>query len=450
MDDPKIIGMAAHPEYARWAHRETDPEDVHRKPEALDDTLVLDVSHGSFAGLFASSLLAEMGAEVIRVEPPGGDLARKMTPYGMMIGDAGLGYITEGRNKFHITLDIASEEGKTLFQGLAKKADVLIHTFKPGRMEGFGLGYGDLRESNPGMIYTAIHTYGQFGADAEKYANQPGYDILDQARGVIMSVTGEPDLDPDVPEMYKKPLKQGNWMGWYVGGAWASFGIQMALLHKRRTGKGQFIDVSPPEGLMAISNYVMQYFHMSGNQMPRAGNYDYAVFPYTYVKCRDGFTFISGFSDPNWSALCDIMNRPDLLEKFPTIKERLTPGNQPVIQHEIERFTVRYTSDEIQGMITEYGKKPDRKGTVVTGRLENPGDVLQREHWKERRTFVRMDDPHYGEVLVPNSSFKSMSGTPGRIKWVCRPIGADNELVYGKYLGLGGGTLGELRKKGIV
>ncbi|MBP2677244.1 MAG: putative acyl-CoA transferase/carnitine dehydratase [Deltaproteobacteria bacterium] len=450
MDDPKIIGMAAHPEYARWAHRETDPEDVHRKPEALDDTLVLDVSHGSFAGLFASSLLAEMGAEVIRVEPPGGDLARKMTPYGMMIGDAGLGYITEGRNKLHITLDIASEEGKTLFQGLAKKADVLIHTFKPGRMEGFGLGYGDLREINPGMIYTAIHTYGQFGADAEKYANQPGYDILDQARGVIMSVTGEPDLDPDVPEKYKKPLKQGNWMGWYVGGAWASFGIQMALLHKRRTGKGQFIDVSPPEGLMAISNYVMQYFHMSGNQMPRAGNYDYAVFPYTYVKCRDGFTFISGFSDPNWSALCDIMNRPDLLEKFPTIKERLTPGNQPVIQHEIERFTVRYTSDEIQGMITEYGKKPDRKGTVVTGRLETPGDVLQREHWKERRTFVRMDDPHYGEVLVPNSSFKSMSGTPGRIKWACRPIGADNELVYGKYLGLGGGTLGELGKKGIV
>jgi crotonobetainyl-CoA:carnitine CoA-transferase CaiB-like acyl-CoA transferase len=101
-------------------------------------------------------------------------------------------------------------------------------------------------------------------------------------------------------------------------------------------------------------------------------------------------------------------------------------------------------------MITEYGKKPDRKGTVVTGRLETPGDVLQREHWKERRTFVRMDDPHYGEVLVANSSFKSMSGTPGRIKWVCRPIGADNELVYGKYLGLGGGTLGELRKKGIV
>src|SRR6266545_903439 len=109
MEDSNIVGMAAHPEYARWAHRATDPADVPRKPEALDGTLVLDVSHGSFAGLFASSLLAEMGAEVLRIEPPGGDLARKMTPYGMMIRDAGLGYITEGRNKFHITLDIASE-----------------------------------------------------------------------------------------------------------------------------------------------------------------------------------------------------------------------------------------------------------------------------------------------------------------------------------------------------
>ncbi|MBP2669331.1 MAG: putative acyl-CoA transferase/carnitine dehydratase [Deltaproteobacteria bacterium] len=450
MDDPKIVGLSANPGYAKWAHRETHPDDIRRKPEALDDMLVLDASHGSFAGLFASSLLSEMGAEVIRIEPPGGDLARKMTPYGMMIGDAGLGYITEGRNKFHITLDIAAEEGKALFRRFARKADVLIHTFRPGYMDGLGLGYGPLRESNPGLIFSAIHTYGQFGADAEKYSGQPGYDILDQARGVVMSVTGEPDLDPEVPPGYKRPLKQGNWMGWYAGGAWAAFGILMAMFHKRRTGKGQFVDASPPEGLMAISNYVMQFFHMSGRQMPRAGNYDYAVFPYTYVKCRDGFTFISGFSDPNWTALCEIMDRPDLRERFPTIRERLNPENQPVIQHEIERFTVTRTTGEIQQMIDEYGKRPDRKGTVVAGRLETPGDVLKREHWKERRTFVRMEDPHYGDVLVPNSSFKSMSRTPGRIKWACRPVGADNEFIYGKYLGLGGEKLKELGERGVV
>jgi crotonobetainyl-CoA:carnitine CoA-transferase CaiB-like acyl-CoA transferase len=144
------------------------------------------------------------------------------------------------------------------------------------------------------------------------------------------------------------------------------------------------------------------------------------------------------------------MKRPDLRERFPSIKERLTPGNQPVIQHEIELFTVQFTSEEIQRMITEYGMRPDKKGTVVTGRLETPRDVLQREHWEARKTFVRIDDPHYGEILVPNSSFKSMSRTPGRVKWACRPIGADNEFIFQKYLGLGGRKLEELKEHGIV
>jgi len=111
---------------------------------------------------------------------------------------------------------------------------------------------------------------------------------------------------------------------------------------------------------------------------------------------------------------------------------------------------VQFTSDEIQRMITEYGKRPDKKGTVVTGRLETPRDVRQREHWEARKTFVRIDDPYYGEILVPNSSFKSMSRTPGRVKWACRPIGADNEFIFQKYLGLGGRKLEELKENGIV
>ena len=204
-----------------------------------------------------------------------------------------------------------------------------------------------------------------------------------------MSITGEPDLDPEVPPEYKRPLKQGNWMGWYAGGAWASYGILAAMYHKRKTGKGQLVDCSPPEGLIAISNYAMQYYHMSGDLMPRAGNYDYAVFPYTYVKCKDGYTFISGFTDPNWTALCEIIDRPDLRTQYPTIKERLDPENQPDIQHQIEGFTTRYSADELLRIVNAYMSKPDRKGTVVVGRLETPKEVLQREHWQDRKTFLR-------------------------------------------------------------
>ena len=450
MDDKRIVGLAGNEAYARWAYGATNPEDIHHKPEALDDIVVLDASRGSFAGLFASSMLAEMGAEVIRVEPPEGDIARKMTPYGMMIKDTGLGYMVEARNKFHVTTNLETEEGRELFRKLALKADVIIETFKPGYLDGLGLGYLQLKAANPGLVYCAIHCYGQFGEDTERFGNQPDYDIIDQARGVVMSITGEPDLDPSVPQEFKKPLKHGNWMGWYTGGAWAMYGIMLALFHKRRTGRGQLVDCAPPEGLMSIANYVMQYYHMSGKEMPRSGNYDYAVFPYTYVECKDGYTFISGFTDPNWAALCEIIERPDLQSQFPTIRDRLSPENQPLIQHEIEKFTRHYTADEILRIVTAYSKRPDRKGTVVTGHIEAPGEVLEREHWEVRKTFFKAHDPHYGEVLVQNSSFKGMSETPGRIKWVCRPIGADNEFIYGKYLGIGNRRLKEMQDRGVV
>ncbi len=450
MTDRRIVGVAVDPEYAKWAFEQTRPQDVGGKPEALDGLVVLDISYGNFAGLFASSWLAEAGAKVIRIEPPEGDIARKMSPYGIMLKDAGLAYLAEGRNKLHITLNIKTEKGKELLGELAENSDVLIETFRPGYLHEMGIGYAQLSERNPRLIYCAIYTYGQWGAEADVHGSQPGYDIIDQARGVIMSVTGEPELDPEVPLEYKKPLKHGNWMGWYAGGAWAAFGINTALLYRSKTGKGQFLDCSPPEGLMCMSNYIMQYYHIKKEMMPRAGNYDYAVFPYTYEKCKDGYVFIGAYADASWQGLCEIMGRPDLAEMFPTPKERLTPQNQPTIQHEIEKFTVRFTSDELLNMVDEYNAKPDRKGVVVMGRLESPLEILGREHWKERATFVRVKDPYYGEVLIQNSSLKSMARTPGRVKWVCRPIGADNETVYREVLGLDVSQLKELEREKVI
>jgi len=160
MEDKKIVGMALDPQYARYIYSETNPDDVMRKPEALDDVMVLDMSYGSYAGIFASSILAELGAEVIRIEPPEGDIARKMTPYGIMVKDAGLAYLTEGRNKFHVTLNIKSEEGRDMLKRLVKKADVLIESFKPGYMDSLGVGYRQLKEINPGLIYCAISAWG--------------------------------------------------------------------------------------------------------------------------------------------------------------------------------------------------------------------------------------------------------------------------------------------------
>ena len=144
--------------WAEWARRESDPAGAKNKPEALDDLLVLDCSYGSLAGCFCSSILAEFGAEVIRIEPPGGDLARQFTPWGRLHEGTGLGYLPEGRNKLHVTLDLKHPEGQGLFRTVARRADVVIETFLPGQMDAWGIGYRQLREINPRLLYCALCT----------------------------------------------------------------------------------------------------------------------------------------------------------------------------------------------------------------------------------------------------------------------------------------------------
>ncbi|RPJ04584.1 MAG: CoA transferase, partial [Deltaproteobacteria bacterium] len=172
-----------------WIHEADDPKKNHLKPEALDDLLVLAVSQGNIGGLFCSSILAEFGADVIRVEPPEGDLARKFSPFGYQYKGTGLGYLMEGRNKFHITLNLKKAEGQESFRRLAAQADVVIETSKPGVMDEYGLSYRHLKEINPRLIYATVYTYGHFGP--ESGCGKPDYDICDQARSGVMAVTGE-------------------------------------------------------------------------------------------------------------------------------------------------------------------------------------------------------------------------------------------------------------------
>ena len=193
-------GASVHPErtlpWAEYARALTDPVRAREHPEALDDLLVLDCSHANVAGLFASSILAEFGATVIRLEPPPGDLVRQFSPEGMRHGDTGLAYLVEGRNKHHVTLNLETQEGRLLLRRLAAKADVLIETQKPGVMDAWGLGYRQLSQLNPGLVYVAISTYGQFGPRAASPI--PDHDLTNQALSGVPYVTGEPE-GPDGP-----------------------------------------------------------------------------------------------------------------------------------------------------------------------------------------------------------------------------------------------------------
>ena len=226
-------------EWADWVRERDDPKIAGTKPEALDHLLVLDLSSRNMGGCYCSSLLAELGAETIRIEPPEGDFARTFTPYGITHMGVGLAYLHEGRNKHHITLNLETPEGQKMLKGLVSRADVLIETYKPGVMDNWGIGYEELSKINPRLIYTSFYTYGQFGAKSN--CGMPDYNNVDEALAHVQYATGE-ILPPgktydDMP--WAVPTKAGNWLTWYVAGGFAAISILAALHYRRLTERGR-------------------------------------------------------------------------------------------------------------------------------------------------------------------------------------------------------------------
>lgn len=429
--------------WPRFAKEITDPALAHEKPEALEDLRVLDLSSGNFAALFASSVLAEFGAEVIRIEPPGGDVARLFSPEGLRHRGSGLAYLVEARNKRHIALNLDMPAGRELFKRLARHADVVIESASPGQMDGWGIGYRQLSETNPRLIYLAFSTHGQFGPKAASPI--PDYDITNQALSGTPYTTGEP-VGEGTPES-SVPTKQGNWMAWYAGGGWGAFAVMAAVVWRWTSGRGQFIDCSPAEAEMRFTDYDVHWYHSHKRIRERVGARNICVFPYTLIKTKDSYSFVAGFSDINWTGLANIIGRPDLKERFPTTKARI--GESKMLHRELEAWSAHFTSQEILDRVQDYVTNKRGPGTVATARLNRPAETLAETHWWERGVFEIMEDPDYGELLLQAPPWK-MSRTPPRIKWACRPVGADNEAVYLKYLGLGRERLRALKAEGVL
>ncbi|MBI4638833.1 MAG: CoA transferase [Candidatus Rokubacteria bacterium] len=429
--------------WARFAREFTDPALADEKPEALAHLRVLDCSQGNFASLFCSSILAEFGAEVIRVEPPSGDVARLFTPEGFKVKGTGLPYLVEARNKRHVTLNLEAEEGRRLFTRLARHVDVVIESELPGRMDAWGIGYRQLSLLNPGLVYIAFSTYGQFGPRAA--GSIPAYDVTEQALTGVPYVTGEPEGQG--PPASSVPTKQGNWITHYVAGAFGAQAVLAALIWRWNSGRGQFIDLAPPDAHMRFSDAGVTWYHIAQRIQERVGALHIQVFPYTLIKTRDSYSFVAGFSDPNWTGFTNIMGRPDLRERFPSPKARI--GNAREVHQELEAWSANLTAEEILERFQDYMTNKRGPGTVATARLNRPLDTLKEGHWWERGVFEKVEDPDYGELLLQMPPWK-MSRTPPRIKWACRPVGADNDLVYLKYLGIGRERIQELKTAGVV
>jgi len=431
-----------------WAKEQTDPNEASKKPEALADLLVLDVSYGNIGGLVCSSVLSEMGARVIRIEPSIGDVARNYSPFGIRHIDTGLGYLVESRNKYHITLNLKNIIGRDIFKRLSKHADVIIETFPAGVMDGWGTGYRQLKEINPRLIYTALYTYGQFGPMASR--KRPGSEIANQAYSGLTYINGEPEREG--PADYTVPTKTGSWYGWYSEGLFAAYGTLLALNFREDTGAGQLVDVSGAECLMKFIDYNMGWFHMDGKVKERLGSYDPSVFPYTFIKCKDGYTFMAAYNDEAFNTLMEIIGRPELIEdpRLSSFMQRTSLENEEALQDILEEWSTRYPVDEVIKLVQEaISKKEGRAAAVVTGKVTHPSETLKEQNWWDRGSFVTFKDPVYGKLTLQGPLWK-MSRTPPRLKWICRPIGADNEFIYLKYLGLGKDKLVQMKRDTVI
>jgi crotonobetainyl-CoA:carnitine CoA-transferase CaiB-like acyl-CoA transferase len=418
-----------------------DPRRVSEKPEALDGLLVLDCAVSHYGGHVLGGFLGELGAEVVKLEPPGGDPARQWGPPDAAIGGEGLAYLAEGRNRAYATLDLTRPEGQTLFRHLAARADVVIEGYPPGQMDAWGVGYRQLEPLNPRLVYVALSTHGQFGPRAE--GGGPEYDLIDQALSGLAYITGEPG--DDRPEA--APTRVGSWIGAYAQAAWAGLGTLAALHWREASGRGQMLDVSGAEALMRYLEYTLLLHHASGEVRERLGLVDVAVSVYTFVPVKDGWAFIAGYTDANFGAICRVMERPELARdpRFRTTLDRTQPENRAALRDEIARWSVNHTASEILARVMA----DPGPGVVVFGPVSRPTEVLAEPHWWERGCFARLDDPVYGPLTLAAPAWR-MTRTPPRLKTPGRPAGFHTAEVFARYLGLGPTRLAELRARGIV
>ncbi|MCK9273487.1 MAG: CoA transferase [Syntrophales bacterium] len=408
------------------------------RPEVLKDVLILDASSANFSGIIAASLFAEFGAEVIKIEPAEGDPCRKMTPFGTHVNGTGIPFIMEGRNKKYMTLDLEnSPDDREIFAKLAQKASVVIETYPAGLMDSWGIGYRQLSVQNPGLIYIAVTAYGQYTEKAKNFVNFPDTDITTQTGSGLSAQIG--DL-PTEPEPYNWPLKAGMWMGWYISGISAALGGMMAIIHRRKTGEGQIIDIAGMDAYSSMTGFPATIGFTWEKSRPRIGVLDFILYPYGHWKCKDGLVAIAAPRDHDFRALLKILGRWDLEDDF-----KYTPDRIPDIidmamelHREIEKETMKYTADELTAKALTYAMKAAKSkwrggGVPIVMRVMSPENTMQNKQWEIRKSFKKIEDERIGKFMI-TSGFVKMTESPPQVKWVAVEIGKDNEYVKSKYL----------------
>lgn len=344
----------------------------------LHGITVLDLTQ-ALAGPYSTMVLADLGADVVKIEPPSGDGTRYNLPH-LEEDEAYGGYFhTVNRNKRSVSIDLKTEKGKAAFEEMVPNADVVIENFKVGTMERLGLSYEHLKEIKPDLIYATIRGFGDPRTGESPYAERPAFDVIAQAMGGIMSITGSED---------NGPTKVGPGVGDIFPGVLASVGVLAALNHRDRTGEGQFLDVSMVDGILALTERIV-YQHSFTGDVPRPqGNTHPLLFPFDRFDASDGYIMIASPGNKHWEALCEHMDRPDLVEEYETGNERVK--NADILRPQINEWTSQYTKDELFDLLAD---------DLPCAPVYDAADIFEEEHFKRRDMLPEVEHADTGQTI---------------------------------------------------
>ena len=388
---------------------------------ALSDIHILDFTR-VLAGPYCTQLLADFGAEVIKIEQPGaGDITRQWGP--PWVGDEAAYYLGVNRNKRSLTLNLKTEEGKAIARALAAKADVVMENFLPDTMDKLGLGYADLSAINPSLVYCALTGYGQTGP----YRDRPGFDFMIQAQGGIMSITGPADGEP---------YKVGVAIADITTGLFAANAILAALHYRQKTGQGQFVDVALLDSQVAwLANVAQNYF--AGETPARYGNAHASLVPYQVFATQDSHIAIAVGSDGQYKSLCECAG---CMELWHDARFKTNPGrvvNRAELVAKLERvFAQKNTADWMPILL---------KADVPASPINDVPTILNDPHVLARGMVQEMAHPTLGAVKVLGPVAK-LSETPATLRIPPPTLGQDTAAILSE-LGYTAQDIAELQKK---
>jgi crotonobetainyl-CoA:carnitine CoA-transferase CaiB-like acyl-CoA transferase len=352
---------------------------------ALDGLRVLELTQ-VMAGPFCGQVLGDMGADVVKLEPPSGDSTRESM--------GAQSFLAVNRNKRSVALDLKSPPHRAVFHRLARGADVVIENYRPGVAARLGAGWEELSELNPRLIYASVSGFGQTGP----YAQRPGYDLIAQGLSGVMSVTGEPGGEP---------VKCGIPISDLSAGLFCAVAILSAVIARERTGRGQRIDTSLFEGALALSIWETAELWGTGEVPQALGSAHRVTAPYQALRTRDGHITVGGNTQRLWQRLCAAIGRPELVDDFPTNDDRM--ARRPELVRELESALAARTTDEWVEALIEAG--------VPCGPIHDYRQVFEDEHTQARGMEVQLDGVRMLGIPV------KLSDTPGAIRRTAPQVG---------------------------